>query len=318
VPPFRLRKPPSLTPGSRIAVAAPASAALAPADARAGLDALRARGLDVDESRARARPNGYLAGDDDTRAKELNALLVRDDVDAIFCLRGGYGLLRILDRIDYEAVRRNPRLIVGYSDITALHLAMLACAGVPGLAGPMVAPDWPRLDDETETQFWAAARGDAPVQVLGPGGEKLYGMRDGLHEGTLIGGNLSLICSLVGTPYLPDLAGAILFVEDVGEPPYRVDGLFARLRLAGILERLGGLVFGAFTASDPPPGRPSLFIDDVLSHYAAMVNGPVAGGLVFGHFPRKSTIPVGAPARLDVSGGWAELTVLESIVEQRS
>ena len=107
----------------------------------------------------------------------------------------------------------------------------------------------------------------------------------------------------------------ILFVEDVGEPPYRIDGLLARLRLAGILERLGGLVFGAFTAADTPAGRPTLSVDDVLAHYAGMVNGPVANGLVYGHFPMKSTLPVGVNARLDVSGGWAALTVLEAVVQ---
>lgn len=297
-----------------MAVAAPASAALRPADARAGLEALRKRGLRVDDGRALAKAAGYLSGSDDARADELNALLAREDLDAIFSLRGGYGLLRILDRVDYAAARERPKLIVGYSDVTALHLAMLACAGVPGLSGPMVAPDWWRIDDASEKQFWALAGGAAPVEIVGPAGEGLSGMRDGLHEGTLVGGNLSMVCALIGTPYMPDLAGAILFVEDVGEPPYRIDGLLARLRLAGILERLGGLVFGAFTVADTPAGRPTLSVDDVLAHYAGLVNGPVANGLVYGHFPTKSTVPVGVNARLDVSGGWAALTVLESVV----
>ena len=296
-----------------MAVAAPASAALDPADARAGLDALRARGLDVEESRARALPHGYLSGPDDERADELNALLARDDLDAIVCLRGGYGLLRILDRLDYAAARAHPKLVVGYSDVTALHLALWARAGLPGLSGPMVAPDWPRLDPGSEALFWALAGGEAPVEIVGPGGERLAGKRDGEHEGVLLGGNLSLVAALVSTPFLPDLTGAILFVEDVGEPPYRVDGLLARLRLAGVLERLGGLVFGAFTGADAPPGRPTLPLDDVISHYAALVRGPVACRLVYGHFPRKSTLPVGVRARLEVSGAWASLTVLEGV-----
>jgi muramoyltetrapeptide carboxypeptidase len=138
-------------------------------------------------------------------------------------------------------------------------------------------------------------------------------MQDGEREGVLLGGNLSLIAALVGTPFLPDLAGAVLFVEDVGEPPYRVDGLLARLRLAGVLEKLGGLVYGAFTGAEPPPNRPSLHLDEVLAHYAGFVPGPVACRLVYGHFPRKSTLPVGVRARLDVSGPWASLTVLEPV-----
>jgi muramoyltetrapeptide carboxypeptidase len=284
---------------------------------RAGLESLRQRGLTVEEGRAHALPSGYLSGDDEDRLDELNSLLARDDLDAIFCVRGGFGLLRILDQIDYAAARAHPKLVVGYSDITALHLALLAKAGLPGLSGPMVAPDWPFIDEETERQFWSMAGGAAPVEILGPAGERLAGMRDGLYEGRLIGGNLSLVCALIGTPYLPDLGGAILFVEDVGEPPYRIDGLLARLRLSGILGRLGALVFGAFTDAEPAAGRPSLSVDEVLETYAGYVNGPVACGLVYGHFPKKSTLPIGVAARLDVSGGFAALTVLEPVVSSQ-
>src|SRR5690606_35697997 len=114
-----------------------------------------------------------------------------------------------------------------------------AKARLPGLSGPMVAPDWPKLDAESEAQFWALAGGAAPVEIVGPGGEPLEGMRSGTAEGVLLGGNLTLVAALLGTPFLPDLAGAILFVEEVGETPYRVDRLLARLRLAGVLENLG-------------------------------------------------------------------------------
>jgi muramoyltetrapeptide carboxypeptidase len=298
-----------------VAVAAPASAALDAADARAGLAALRARGLAVEPGRALAPGLGYLSGTDEERAAEINTLLARDDLDAVVCLRGGYGILRILDRLDYAAARVHPKLVVGYSDVTALHLALYARAGLPGLSGPMAAPDWPTLDAGSEVQFWALAGGAAPVDVRGPGGERLSGLQDGEREGVLLGGNLTLVAALVGTPYFPDVRGAILFVEDVGEPPYRLDGLLARLRLAGVLESLGGLVYGAFTGAAPPAGRPSLALDEVLAHYAACVPGPVASGLVYGHFPRKSTLPVGVRARLDVSGPWASLTVLEPVTQ---
>lgn len=308
------RPPRPLTHTSRVAVAAPASAALDPADADAGIAALRARGLVVDTFRPMSPPAlGYLAGDDAARAEEMNHLLARDDLDAVFCLRGGYGLLRILDRLDYAAARAHPKLVVGYSDVTALHLALWAKARLPGLSGPMVAPDWPKLDAESEAQFWALAGGAAPVEIVGPGGEPLEGMRSGTAGGVLLGGNLTLVAALLGTPFLPDLAGAILFVEEVGETPYRVDGLLARLRLAGVLENLGGLVFGAFTGAEPPPDRPSLALDEVLDHYARYVPGPVARGLVYGHFTRKSTVPVGVRARLEVHDGAASLTILEPV-----
>ena len=305
--------PRPLTPQSRIAIAAPASAALDREATKAGLEALRSRGLDIDTVRAFASPHAYLSGPDAERADELNALLSRDDIDAIVCLRGGYGLLRILDRIDYDAARAHPKLIVGYSDITALHLAMVAKAGVTGLSGPMVAPDWPQLDAESEAQFWAVAGGRAGDPLVGPGGEPLIPMREGSAEGVLLGGNLALTAALLGTPYLPDMRGAILFLEDVGEAPYRIDGLLARLRLAGVLGQLGGLVYGAFTSAEPPTDRPSFSVEEVLDQYAAHVNGPVASGLVYGHFARKITVPVGVQARLTVHDGHAELVLLTPV-----
>ena len=305
--------PRPLTPTGRVAVAAPASAALDAADAHAGIAALRARGLRVEPGRAFVQPDGFLSGPDDERADELNALFARDDLDAIVCLRGGYGALRLLDRLDYDAARATRPLVVGYSDVTALHLALYAQAGLTGLSGPMVAPDWPALDAETEAHFWRLAGGEAPVDLAGPGAERPYGLRSGEAEGTLIGGNLTLVAALLGTPFLPDLTGAILVVEDVGEAPYRIDGLLARLRLAGVLERLGGLVFGMFTGADPLPDRPSLSVDDVLDHYAAYVDGPVAAGLTYGHVRRKVTLPIGATARLTVDGPHARLVATSPV-----
>ena len=304
--------PRPLARSGRVAVVAPASAALDPADAAAGLAALRAAGLAVEA--VETAPAGYLAGTDADRARALNRALGRDDLDAVVCLRGGYGLLRILDRVDYAAARARPKLVVGYSDVTALHLALWTEARLPGVSGPMVASDWaPGLDAETEADFWRVVGGAADYDVVGPGGEPLACLREGEAEGTLLGGNLALTCALVGTPYLPDLGGAILFVEDVGEAPYRIDGLLARLRLAGVLERLGGLVFGLFTGTDVPPGRPTFSVDEVLAHYARYVDGPVASGLVYGHVRRKATVPIGVRARLTASASGTALRVLEPV-----
>ncbi len=303
--------PPPLRRSGTVAVAAPASAPLDDARFQAGLDALRARGLTVEAARDLA-PHGFLAGTDAERLAELNALLRRDDLDAIFCARGGYGTLRLLPDLDYGAARTHPKIIVGYSDITALHLALFAKAGVPGLSGPMVAPDWSALDPASEALFWHLAEGGTG-EIVGPGGEALEGVRPGTAEGVLLGGNLVLLTSLLGTPYLPDLRGAVLFLEEVGEPPYRVDRLFAQLKLSGVLDHLGGLVLGAFTGAEPPPDRPSLSLGDVLDHYTAALPYPVARGLVYGHLRPKSTLPVGVRARLEVEGEAATLTVLDPV-----
>ena len=245
-------KPPPLRPGDAIAAVAPASAPVSPDRLARGVAYLERLGYRVEVGRLGEGPQGYLAASDAARLRELNGALRRPDVQAIFCVRGGYGTLRLLPDVDYAAVRRHPKLVVGYSDVTALHLALYHKAGVTGLSGPMVGVEWGALDAASERLFWDLARGAAPRPLLGPGGEALQPVRPGTAEGVLLGGNLTLVTRLIGTPYLPDLMGALLFLEDVGEAPYRIDGLLAQLKLAGILDRLGGLVLGGFTEGDPP------------------------------------------------------------------
>lgn len=306
-----MRRPPSLHPGARLAVVAPSSAPADPDGLAAGVATLRARGYAVEVMPY--QPHGYLAGSDADRLAAFNACLRRDDLDALVCARGGYGALRLLPDLDYAAARRHPKLLIGYSDITALHLALYAKAGWTGLSGPMAAVEWPDPDPASERLFWDLARGGVQAPLLGPHGEALTPVRPGTAEGPLLGGNLTVLSRMVGTPYLPDLRGAILFLEDVGEPPYRLDGLFAQLRLAGLLDGLGGLVLGGFTEADPPPGRPSLSVDDVLDDYTRTLGCPVARGLVYGHFPVKNTLPVGVRARLDVTARAATLSILEPV-----
>ena len=238
--------------------------------------------------------------------------MLRDpDLKAVFCVRGGYGTLRLLPHLDYAAARAHPKLLVGYSDITALQLALFHRAGWRSLSGMMVASDWHAPDPDAQRLFWTLARGDTPHPLLGPGGEALAPERPGTAEGVLLGGNLSMLCRLVGTPYLPPLEGVVLFLEDVGEPPYRIDGLLAQLRLAGILGRLGGLLLGRFTGWDEDEARPTLSLEEVLREYASDVNGPVASGLIYGHFSRKNTLPLGVRARLSVTDDAAALSILE-------
>lgn len=307
-------RPRPLLPGSRIAVVAPASPPRDPARLRAGIAHLERLGYAVEVGRSAFEPHGYLCGSDAERLEELNGYLRRDDVDALFCVRGGYGTLRLLPGVDYEAARAHPKLLVGYSDITGLHLALLARAGLPGLSGPMVAVEWGESDPASERLFWELAQGGTPGPLLGPGAEALVPLRPGEAEGLLVGGNLTLLTRLIGTPYLPELEGAILFLEEVGEQPYRIDGLLAQLRLAGHLDRLGGLVIGGITEAEPEPGRPSLTIDEVIGDYVRTLPCPVASGLVYGHFPVKNTLPVGVRGRLSVSSARAELHVLEPVV----
>lgn len=307
-------KPPPLVRGDTVAVVAPASAPPVPEKLDQGIAQLRARGFRVEVGRSAYQPLGYLCGTDEDRISELNGFLRREDVRAIFCVRGGYGALRILPHLDYDAVRRNPKLIVGYSDVTALHLAFFARVGLTGIAGPMVAVEWPELDPATENLFRDLAGGAVPDPLLGPAGEPLKPIRPGEKVGRLIGGNLTLITRLIGTSYLPNLKGELLFLEEVGEEPYRIDGMFAQLKLTGILDQLGGLIIGGITEWEPEEGRPTLSLDEVIDFYTGDLPYPVARGLTFGHFPVKSSIPVGVRARLVVNSDKARLSILEPVV----
>ena len=300
----------------QVAVAAPASA---PNDAEAlerGIAALGERDVEIRVARQSINPLGYLAGSDAERAIELNSFLRDASIDVIVCARGGYGTARILDRIDYNAAKANRPIVVGYSDITALQLALLARAGLPSISGPMVAVEWGDavgIDPETERLFWRALNESAPWELSAPGNDGLTGIRSGSGEGRLVGGNLAVLTKLVGTPYLPDLSGAILFVEDVGETPYRVDGCLAQLKNAGLLQDLAGVLIGEFTEAEPPAGKPSLSLEDVFDYYFCSLDCPVAANLRYGHVPRKASVPVGVRARLEVVHDAATVTVLESI-----
>lgn len=318
MPEALLNKPPALRPGDVIGIAAPASL---PTDMTAidrGIETLERRGYEIRRVRPRFDRHGFLAGPDNLRIDEMNAFLRDPAVRAIIAVRGGYGTLRLLPHLDYQAAQANPKLIIGYSDITALQLAMLTKAGVPSLSGPMVAVEWGAPDEPSEDLFWALTRGQSIGALVHPNSEPLIPMRSGTVEGQLIGGNLCLITRLIGSPYLPSLRGAILFLEEVGEEPYRIDGMLAQLKLSGILDEIGGLVIGGFTEWEPEHDRPTLSLDDVVNHYIRELDVPVATGLLYGHFPVKHTMPIGIRARLEVDSSTASLSLLEAVVDTGS
>jgi muramoyltetrapeptide carboxypeptidase len=304
----------ALASGDKIAVIAPSSAPLETADLVAGLRRLEAKGFQIVTAYGMSEPPGYLADPDHLRLAFLNDTLARDDVRAVFCVRGGYGSLRILDRLDFDAIRRAPKIIVGYSDITAIHLGVLAHTGLPGLSAAMVATDWKDIDRSEADTIFDILAGTADTGLYDAEGLAIEPDRPGTAVGRAIGGNLTLLCRLLGTPYFPDPSGAILFIEEIGEQPYRVDGLFAQLRLSGVLERISGLVIGGITDAEPAPGRPSLDLRDVLRHYMQFVDGPVASKLPYGHFQPKVPMPVGVRVRLEADDQHARLTALEPLV----
>lgn len=257
-----------------------------------GVDRLRAR-YRVSHDHAIGERHGYLAGDDARRLRELEAAIDDPDVDAIVAARGGYGAMRIAARIDPARVAARPKLLVGFSDVTALH-ALWARAGVASLHASMVAA-LGRGSDATLARWIEAVEGRGTPPRLE--GLAAIGSARGEAEGMVVGGNLALLAAMTGTPLAPSLEGAILFVEDVGEAPYRVDRMLTQLRLSGALDRVAGVLVGTFTRCAPGPEGTT--VDDVLEERLSDLGVPVLGGLPCGHVDDPLELPLGARARLD-------------------
>jgi muramoyltetrapeptide carboxypeptidase len=266
------------------------------------------------------RKSGYLGGTDEERAAELNALIRDPKVRGIFPVRGGYGLTRILDRIDYAALRKNPKVITGYSDLTALHLAVARWARVVTFHSPMPMRDLSQ-EDRPEFAFAAASfrravfageysKGQKGYTVLTPAGSGPRKLVGGKARGRLLGGNLTLICSTLGTPYALQPEGVILFVEDVNEAPYRVDRMLSQLRLAGVLKAVSGVVVGSFSGKGPGEAKE---LDRVLREYFGALKVPVLMNFPVGHTPLNATLPEGGLVELDADN--AVLRLLENPVK---
>jgi muramoyltetrapeptide carboxypeptidase len=313
------RLPRRLTPGSRVALVAPAGPLLERDDITRAVELCRLLGHEPVTGRHAAAHHGYLAGTDAERLEDLNAALADPAVDAVWCIRGGYGITRILPGVDFEGFGRHPKPVIGYSDITALLAALTLRTGVVTFHGPVARQS---MSDFTRAHFQrvlsaveaAGTLGTlpAPAGVLVPKEHRIVPLSGGVAEGTLQGGNLSLLQCLLGTPWLPDLDGAILFLEDVGEEVYRIDRMLSHLRMAGALDRLAGVIVGRFTELERRGADGALGLDQVLATYLQPLGIPVASGFPVGHIDEQWTLPIGVRARLDASAG--EVTLLEPAV----
>lgn len=298
--------PPALRPGGRVALTAPAGPLADGAVARAA-ERIRAWGWEpVIGGFAHGR-HGYLSGTDDERVGDLNAALRAADNDAIWFLRGGYGTMRILDRIDWDALIDRPRPVIGFSDNTAIHLT-LQRRGLVSFHGPH--PASPELTSFAEAGVRQAITSTEPLGLVPfppDGASRAETLVAGVAEGRLVGGNLSLLAATLGTPFAVDAREALLFLEEVGEPVYRLDRLLSQLRLSGVLEGVAGVVVGAISECpdqdrhDLPPPL------EVLLDRLGAVGVPVAFGFPFGHIPDNWTVPCGVRARLDASAGTLEI-----------
>ena len=262
---------------------------------------------------------GYFAGADADRAADLQAMFADPAVDALWCVRGGYGASRLLPLLDWDLIRANPKALVGYSDITALHMALHSKAGLVSFHGPIAARGFtPYSLAELRRVLWSDT---TPVRLgAPPSREPREGQPDWEHRvttlapgrarGRLLGGNLCLMAHLAGTPYFPDLRGAILFLEDVDEPFYRIDRFLTQLWLTGALAGVAGIAFGQLTRCEPSAFYvQNRVLEDILAERPRALGVPAIAGLMVGHVEDQTTLPIGCLAELDADAG--TLTLLE-------
>jgi len=284
-------KPPSLQKGGKIGIIAPAGP-VSESDLVPAIKRLSSYGYRVLPATHLYDRSGYLAGDDLSRLEDLHAMFQDEDVKAIFCARGGYGTLRLLDRIDFDLIRKNPKILVGYSDITALLLGIYSKTGLITFHGPMVKEIADKKDQDLGLFFDLVSHGRGLEMDLSEG----IVLVEGRGAGTLLGGNLTLVSHLIGTPFMPSLNKAILFIEERGEPLYRIDRILTHLRLGGFLERLSGLIAGSFIDCGDATD-----LNRLLKETLSPVGIPLVSGLPFGHGKDNAPLPVGMQAVLDTT-----------------
>jgi muramoyltetrapeptide carboxypeptidase len=318
-----LLRPRRLQAGQTVGLVAPSSAPNEPAHIRFAIETVESLGFRVRPGAHLFERDGYLAGADAARAADVNAMFADDEIDAVWCVRGGYGASRILPMLDYDRMRRTPKALIGYSDITALHMALHTQAGLVSFHGPVA---WRPLTaytlGELRRVLWEAT---VPVRVGAPPPfERGEGRLDltnrvatlvpGVARGRLVGGNLCLMAHLTGTRYAPDLRGAILFLEDIDEPYYRIDRFLTQLWLSGSLDGVAGMAFGKFTRCEPSASFvQNRVLEDILAERCRALDVPAVSGLMIGHVEDQATLPIGCQAELDAGAG--TLTLLEPGVE---
>lgn len=314
-----LLKPRALRPGDIVGLVTPSTYVADPDRLQLAARTVKYFGLQFKIGKNVGKRAGYLGGSVQERVDDLHEMFRDPEVRAVFAIRGGYGASQLLDRLDYDLIRRNPKIFLGYSDITSLHLAIHQNAGLVTFHGPVVLS---RFSEYTRKYFLKALFSTEPIGVvtnppdsdpLRPA-HTLRAIRPGRARGPLTGGNLSLIASTMGTPYEIETQGRILFLEDVDEQPYSVDRMLTQLRQAGKLGAAAGVIFGECHDCRPREFQPSFessfSLGEVLDSILARLKAPVLSGLTIGHTDDQATLPLGVAATLDSEKG--ELVIEES------
>ena len=311
-------KPPRIKDGDTVGLINPAGITFNPDDISFVKETLEALGLKAKVGKHALDRYGYLAGTDTARADDVNGMFRDKEVNAILCIRGGWGCNRILPLLDYDLIAKNPKALIGYSDITSLLLAIHARTGLITFHGPVGTSTWNAFSLE---YFKKILFGGEKVTMQNPNttGDNLAQAKDrvetvtpGKAKGKLLGGNLTVLTTMIGSEYLPAWKNGILFVEDDNEQVYRVDRMLTQLKLAGVLKQLSGFVFGKCTKCDAGEGYGSLTMEEVLNDHIKPLGIPAWYGAMIGHIENKFTVPVGCEAEIDADAG--TIRMLESAV----
>lgn len=305
-----LTAPPRLKLGDTIGLVAPSGATYAADDKNLMDEVVRALGFIPKHGAHTMDRYGYLAGQDRDRAADVNAMFADPEVKALLCVRGGWGVARMLPFLNYDVIRANPKAVMGFSDITGLHMALQARAGMISFHGSNAASGWGQvsvasfkeilIDGATPTLRNPVAREDRLVQRRG----RTVAINPGTAQGRLIGGNLTVFSTLVGTPFMPQTRGAILVFEETNEAEYRIDRMLTQLRLAGLLDGIAGFVFGQCTNCTSDGGGYGNFqLTELFDHHIRPLGVPAFHGAMFGHIADQYFLPLGAMVEMDAGAG---------------
>ncbi len=307
-------KPPRLKTGDTVGIVSPSGITYDPDQVNIFTESLSAIGLETRVGDHALDRWGYLAGADADRAREINRMFEDPDIDAIFTLAGGWGAARLLPLIDFDVIRKNPKIVLGFSDVTSLLVAMYARSGLVTFHGPTGNSSWNSFTTNYVKRLMFDAQpvvfenptdaGDNLTQVE----NRIWTITPGKTQGRLVGGNLTVLSSIVGSEFLPDWEGHILFLEDVREDVYRIDRMLTQLKLAGVLDKLAGFVFGRCSRCQPDSAYSSFTLKEVLADHVAPLGIPAFHGSMIGHIRDKFTLPIGATAEVDATTGRIKLT----------
>lgn len=311
---MKIIKPKRLAKGDLIGIITPASSVEDFTKIERSTKYFESLGYQVEHGPNIGKSKGYLAGTDEERLSDLHYMFKSKNVKAVFCARGGYGSGRILNQIDYKLIRNNPKIFVGYSDITQLQMAFIAKCGLLTFAGPMPIVDFAAdISPFTEEHFWKMITSNKKIGKLSqPENEKIFPIIKGDVKARIVGGNLSNIVNLIGTEYMPYLKDKILFMEEIAEYPYKIDRMLNQLQLTKIIPNLKGILLGAFVdCHEHDYSKRTLTLGEVIQDFFSQVKIPVMYNLKHGHIKDKLTLPFGGLIKIHSGRGYLE--VMESL-----